>query len=398
MNITESISRFFSLRTVSLLFFALCLYAFASTLQQGFKRDNGSNLHLNQAKAWLHGQLDIPKKLHDVAVYKGKYYVPFPPAPSVLLTPVVALFPKVNTTLIAGLLTLLNIFILQDIFIKLEVDILTTRWLVCAFLLGTGYWSTVRLSNGVWFFSHVVAFSALLLAVREALGKGRGLFVGLFAGTAILSRQLCLYSCVFLLIALRLNTSHVSSRCKYKNLIQFCVMVAGALGSYQILNYLRFGNPFDTGYSYLELDGFLDERFRHFGLFNVEYLRFNLYYMFLQGPHFEFGNSLSPRAMDEFGTALTFASPFLFGAFFARENKTLQAGVWISTALALVHMMFYYNNGCIQYNTQRFSLDFIPLLTIPLALSARRINQKILYLSISYSVLLNWLALSLVRR
>lgn len=387
-----------SLRTVSLFFFALCLYAFVSTLQQGLARDNGSNLHLRQAEAWLQGRLDIPRKLHDVAVYQGKYYVPFPPAPSILLTPLVALFPKVNTTLIAGVLTLLNILILKDIFTKLEIDSLTTHWLIVAFLLGTGYWSTVRLSNGVWFFSHVVAFSALLLAIREALGKGRGILVGLFAGTAILSRQLCLYSCLFLLIALRLNSSHVSSRCKNKNLFLFCVMIAGALGSYLILNHLRFGNPFDTGYSHLELDGFLDERFRHFGLFNPEYIRFNLYYMFLQGPHFEFGNSLTPRSMDEFGTALTFASPFLFCAFFAKENRTLQAGAWISIALAFVHMMFYYNNGWIQYNTQRFSLDFIPLLTIPLALSVRRINHKILYLAISYSVLLNWLALSLVRR
>ena len=45
-----------------------------------------------------------------------------------------------------------------------------------------------------------LAVTCLLLAVHEALGKARGLLVGLFLGAAILSRQMSIYASLFLAV------------------------------------------------------------------------------------------------------------------------------------------------------------------------------------------------------
>src|SRR3954469_10291289 len=50
-----------------------------------------------QAEAWLHGRLDLGgdppdhAQSNDFALYKGKWFVPFPALPAVLLLPLVAI-------------------------------------------------------------------------------------------------------------------------------------------------------------------------------------------------------------------------------------------------------------------------------------------------------------------
>jgi hypothetical protein len=119
--------------------------------------------------------------------------------------------------------------------------------------------------------------------------------------------------------------------------------------------------------------------------------------MFFQGPHFEFQGSLIPQTMDPFGTSITFASPFLFFAFFANCNKLIKISAWLAISISLVHMMLYYNNGLVQVNTQRFALDFLPLLFVLVALSLASVKKYLpfFYLSVVYSVSLNIIALLL---
>lgn len=363
--------------------------------------DSGEkNLYVHQASAFMHGQLNIDQNLQDVAVYKSKYYVPFPPFPAVLLLPVVAVFGVSSTKvmLVSLILSLLNIFLLLKILKRLEIDSQYIYWLVAACFLGTAYLSSSLRSSSVWFFAHIVAVTCMLLALNEVLWKGRGLLAGLFLGMAFLSRQMSIYALFFLLIVLIDRNSLKSFKWKASNIIAFFFSLGLCFSLYLLFNWIRFDNIFNTGYSYIALPGFLNERVARYGLFSPVYIPFNLLYMFIQGFHVEFSSAthLSGITMDPFGTSITFASPFVFFAFWAKWKNKLLWGAWISISLMIIHTLLYYNNGYVQANTQRFSLDFLPIIIILVALSLKSIPKNLWKASVVYSIIMNVLALSII--
>ncbi|WP_426750541.1 glycosyltransferase family 39 protein [Myxococcus sp. Y35] len=346
----------------------------------GFQtRSQGPNLYSLQAEAWLGGRLDVAPGPHDLALYDGRAWVPFPPFPSVLLLPVVAATgaERAPVVMVSGLLSLLAGWATWRLLTRLDVALPERAWLSAALLLGTGFWSCVLWSNGVWFFAHVVAATFLLLAVSEALGRGRAVWVGLLAGCAFLSRQLVVYSLVFLLAVL---WRRASAHGRKRQVVQV-VLALGGFGLcalvYLAYNAARFGGPFDTGYAYIPLDDFLAARVAKYGLFHPAYVPFNFVSMFLEGPHFVFSppRLLQPVAVDGVGTSLTIASPFVFVALAARGDGTSVPvrAAWASVLLALTHMLLYYNNGYVQLNAHRFCLDFFPVLFVLVALGANRL-------------------------
>jgi hypothetical protein len=190
-------------------------------------------------------------------------------------------------------------------------------------------------------------------------------------------------------------------RSRWLNLAGFALPLIVAGAGYLWFNAARFGTPFDTGYNYLRVNDFLLLRFKEYGLFSPAYVLFNLIYLFLQGFHVSFTtpNQLSGLEIDPFGTSLLAASPFVLAAFFARRARLVWAA-WVVVALTAFVTLFYYNNGWVQVNAQRFTLDFWPVLLIPLALGLKaqfaagqgRLWQGL----IIYAVALNVLALVLL--
>ncbi|QSQ18239.1 glycosyltransferase family 39 protein [Myxococcus landrumensis] len=336
------------------------------------------NLYVWQADAWLRGRWDIAQSVRDVAIHDGKLWVPFPPFPSVLLLPLVKVLGPENVSVraVAVLLTVLCGWALWRLLSRLEVEPSPRAWLTAAFIMGTGFWSCVVYSHGIWFFAHVVAATFLMLAVEESLGRGRAWLVGLYVGLAFLSRQLIVYSVIFLVAVLWRRAAEAGRR---RQVLQ----VAGVLGVFGLCalvylasNAVRFGDPFETGYQFIPLTEFLDARVAKYGLFHPAYVPFNFIHLFLEGPHFNFVPplQLQPMGMDGFGTSLTIASPFIFLALAARGAGTSVPvrAAWVSIVLAVAHMLMYYNNGWVQVNTQRFTLDFLPVMMVLVALGVKR--------------------------
>src|SRR5262245_14681365 len=101
-------------------------------------------MHLHQATSLLHGHLTISEKLWDAAVYRGRYYVPFPPLPSFLLVPLVALLgasPAAVVILACGVTTA-SILTMLRLLTLVGLEHPDDRWLAIGFFLGTGYWFT----------------------------------------------------------------------------------------------------------------------------------------------------------------------------------------------------------------------------------------------------------------
>ena len=82
-----------------------------------------ANLYALQADAFLHGRLDLPQHFHDTAVFEGRFYVPFPPFPALLVTPIVALvgLHRTNMVLVSLLLAIGSVFVLASILRRLAV-------------------------------------------------------------------------------------------------------------------------------------------------------------------------------------------------------------------------------------------------------------------------------------
>lgn len=354
------------------------------------------NLYAQQAGAFLHGHWNIPSYMLDTAVFRGRYYVPFPPFPALVLLPFVAVFGVAGTkaTLVGIALTGLSAAVLWSLLGKMEVRPQLRPWLLAGFFGGTAYWFCLRECGGVWHFAHIVAVTCLLLSCREALGKGRGLWAGLWLGLAFLSRQMMLGAVVFLVVALLQNPALGERRARLKSLAGFACAMIVCLAAYLLSNAARFGSPLDTGYGHLALQSFLQVRFEQYGMFNPAYFPFNFAHLFLQGFHIEFGGPalLDVQGLSPFGTSLTFASPFLLAAFWARWQPPLLRSAWVSILLICLPSLFYYNNGWYQINAQRFSLDFLPILILVVARSLDRIDEKLWKGAVLFSVGLNALA------
>jgi hypothetical protein len=293
-------------------------------------------------------------------------------------------------------LALWSVILLWKILKKVETAPSSRPWLIFALIFGTGYWLCLRNSLGVAWYAHVASVFALLLALNEGMGKGRGMLVGLFIGCAFLSRQFTIFFFPFLIAAIWQNPRRKSTGAKIAQGSLFACGLAVCVGIYLFYNQLRFGNPFDTGYSYLELGGFLDEKVKQHGLFSLSFLPLNAVYMFLQGFHINYGDAPMTVTdvhqywpIDPYGTSLIAASPFVFFALKAQWKKSFLATMWISVAIVMLGGLLYYNNGWVQYNAQRFAVDFLPALMILVALGVKNAPEKYWKPLVVYAVFLN---------
>ncbi|MGD8451963.1 MAG: glycosyl transferase family 39 [Phycisphaerae bacterium] len=355
--------------------------------------------YVHLARAFLHGRLDIDEPFGDVATFNGKHYVVFPPFPAVLITPLVAIFgDEARTTVVSLLLTLLSFLVLRSILRKMEVDPELRVWLLAGFFLGTAYTTSLFRAYESWHFAHMVAVACLLLAIREAMGRARTPLVGLCCGLAFLSRHLCVYAAIFPAVLLWQHRRHLSVPRQILHGVGFALPLALCAGVYLYLNWVRFGNPLETGYAFMPLEGFLQERVNRYGLFHPAYVPFNLVHLLLQGFRIDFAPPmyLSVAEMDPLGTSVTFASPFIFLAFLARWDRPKLWAAWLAVTLAVVNGLFYYNNGYAQTNAQRFTLDYLPILMLLIALGAPRVRPIWWKAAIAYAVTLNFTALFVV--
>ncbi|OJH41435.1 glycosyltransferase family 39 protein [Cystobacter ferrugineus] len=360
----------------------------------------GPNLYGLQAQSWLEGRLDVPGPVEDLSLYGDRYYVAFPPFPALVVLPVVALTGHEHVPYRAVALVLAGFvaWVAWRVLRRLDIPEADRPWLVAALLAGTAFWFCVVQSEAVWFLAHVVAVMCSLLALEEALGPARGARAGLWAGLAFLSRQLCVYLIPFILWVVWWRHAEEGRRRQVREGALAIVLVGVCGGVYLLLNALRFGDPFNTGYAGMPLEDFLAARVERYGLFHPAYVPFNFFHMFLEGPHFHFGGKrmLAPVGIDGMGTSLTLASPFLFVALAALPERRLRWAAWAMVGLCLVHMLHYYNNGWVQLNAQRFSLDFLPVLWVLMALGTRHVDARWWKALVAWSIGLNVFVLALL--
>ncbi|CAO4153384.1 hypothetical protein LPLAFNJD_LOCUS3930 [Methylorubrum aminovorans] len=378
----------------------------AFLLGRGALRDAGVNSHGALADALLHGRLWVEHCPEiDCALFEGRTYIIFPPLPAVLLTPFVALFgfPGFKGFVLLGLsLSVLSLLAWSRIFRALAVERWPALWLLAALAFASPLYQVTLRSDGVWFFSQTLAFLMMSLSLWAVICRASLPLAGLFVGLAFLCRQMAIFYPLFLLVLalprdrpLLANPTSVARAALLAGL-----PVVAAIAVYCAYNAARFGSPFETGYAYIHnpgQDSFIWHRITGTGLFSRDYLLFNMLYLFLQGTHFEFSG---PRLMDlvgfdKAGTSILVASPWLLLAFYARLDRVFWAGAATIAVIAGI-TLFYHSNGAEQIATQRYVLDWLPILMVLMVRGERPPAFAALPLLVTWGVVANLAVVTLL--
>lgn len=106
-----------------------------------------------QAMSWLSGRLDMGKNYEwlELAVYNGKYYLSFPPLPSVVMLPLVLLFgERTPSNLVSALYGIFTAMIACKILKKAGMKRGGAVFFAIAYVWGSNMlWMST--SGGVWF-------------------------------------------------------------------------------------------------------------------------------------------------------------------------------------------------------------------------------------------------------
>lgn len=390
-----------------LLALAMAALLLAGLAMQAIGEPGGTNSYAALAEAFLDGRLHVDACMDDdCALYDGRSWVIFPPFPAVVAMPFVALFGPgfSGFILLAALASGVSLVLWWRIFERLSVEPATAVWLVLAIGFATPlYYVTIR-GDGVWFFAQAIAFLLVAIAIHEAVRGGSLVLAGICIGLAFLTRQFTILYLPFLFaLALRPGEPLLSLKWPHwRRALALGLPVAAALIVYLVYNQVRFGDPLDTGYGYIAAwaageDNMISNRLREHGLFSSAYLVFNALYLAVQGFHARFeGPYLTDLAgLDPSGSSLLAASPFVLLAVFAPMRRPVVIGLLVIAAM-VAPMLFYHSNGFSQYNVQRYTLDWLPILFVMLALAVKPGLRPALQVLVTYAIGLNVVTVALL--
>ncbi len=314
---------------------------------------------LADALRYGHAWIDWPGAYIDALPYAGRYYVIEAPLPALLLLPFVAVFGlQTNQTILAVVLTGIAIGAAWELGERLEVRRTSIAW-ICAFLLAGTDLLWCGMLGDVWFLAHVSAVCFTMLALVELAGKRRGWLVALFAACAFESRfSMALALPVYAYLLWRAHGR--------RSMASFASVLAGVAVLWVAYNFARWGVWNDIGYAAWYHQ---DQAGMPTGSpFRFEYLPYQLWSFFVQAPAqiAEF-----PGLRPEYsGVALTWTSPALVVAFFARRPLRWVIALWAATLLIAGPNFLYYVNGYAQFG-MRHALDFEPFLVALMLLAVR---------------------------
>ncbi len=349
-----------------------------------------TNLSVMLGDAFLHGRTTIPHYFIDVSVFENKFFSPFPPFPALLTIPFTVLFgaENVNSVALCTVMSFVSIYCLVQIINKTNVPNEYRFWIIFGYLFGTGYWYTLITSHHVSGFNHVTSTALLLLAIVEVFNKKRAWLIALLVGCSFLSRQMTVFYSIFFVLYFFFFTE---GKKKYQDIVVYSITLLPFIGIYMIYNYYRFHNPLDTGYEYLEFIPVFKARVQDHGLFSIHYIPYNLYHLLIKGPNILFkGDEMADiSGIDRVGTSLLIASPFVLVALKAKCDPYLKFCLWAAILAVMIGGLMYFNNGADQINTQRFSLDFLPLMVLLIGYGCSSIPKWLFRNLVIFSFLLN---------
>jgi hypothetical protein len=371
---------------------AYLLFAARSTLTEHTPFNHFALL----AEAWLDGRLDLGGEPpayalnNDFSHFRGKWFVPFPPFPAVLLLPLVAFAGSAEAVADGRVFLLLAGVAPAALFLALEKlrrhgrSERTERdhvILALLFAFGSVYFFSAE-QGTVWYAAHVVGAGLAALYLLVALEAERPMLAGLLLALGFATRTPLLFAApLFLLECFRLRHPDglaalarpvqalrgLEHRAFLRDLALFSVPIAAVLAATFVHNQLRFGDPFEVGYRYLEVGW--RARIEKWGLFHYHYLPRNLGVVLTSLPFW--GDALHPPRVNGHGLALWLTTPAYLWLLRPKRTPAPHFALAATAVLVALPTLFYQNTGWVQFG-YRFSNDYAVFLFALLALGGRR--------------------------
>lgn len=309
--------------------------------------------YVYMADAFLHGSLSVqnpPPDLIEVISFHGGHYFGYGVIPAILLMPFVAMCGVAFDPALVGIaIGAINVALMYDILRRLGYEEAISMWLTALFAFGTVHFHAA-IWGTTWFFMQVTAVLFLLLAIREVLGRNRGLVIGLWLGAAILSRNAVLVSAPFFLVMMNRKNWSWSRTAWFGAGVLVFLMFDGWY------NFSRFGSVFENGYGKVFTGAH--------GLFSWHYLKHNLYTYVLAPPEWLGGFPYVRPSLH--GMSLLLTTPaFLFVLPSVRQiaRNTHALAAWLAVACVGTLYLAYFWDGFAQFGV-RYTLDYTPFLML----------------------------------
>ena len=231
-----------------------------------------------QAMSWLSGRLDMGKNYEwlELAVYNGKYYLSFPPLPSVVMLPFVLLFgERTPSNLVSALYGIFTAMIAYKILKKAGMKRGGAVFFAIAYVWGSNMlWLST--SGGVWFLAQGLNMLLLTACVYFAQQKMR---VAAYAMAALAVGCRPFSVCMFLPLMAYFYTADKDRPMadRIGGQIRSLIIPAFIALCYMLYNYVRFGNVLEFGHNYLP--EFTESEK---GQFSLSYILPNLYNLLLR--------------------------------------------------------------------------------------------------------------------
>ncbi|OGD83381.1 hypothetical protein A2165_03520 [Candidatus Curtissbacteria bacterium RBG_13_40_7] len=377
-----------------LLFYLLSLFFitfFSTNLFSSYAFIFGAyNDYVYLANSLIHGNLsleNLPYSLIDISIYKGRYFWPLGPFPSILITPFVFIFGLAfKEWILKFLLTILSFLIVIKISKAKKLSAAKSYALAFFFIFGSVYTPIAALAISSYF-SQVVGCFCILLAIYEFITNKRWFLIGILISFATLTRIELLLSSLFFLIFL------FKKPLDLKKLLYFSVpiiMSLSILGSY---NFVRFDNVLESGLTYI-IDVNETKINKKFGLFSLKYIPTNLYYMLIKTPdpvNLDESHILKPPYLktDYYGLSLFFLSPVLFLMFRLNLKDEETKIILFTIFLMALPLVLFYGIGYLQIG-YRYAVGSLPFISLILIKTVKNISSRTLNILVGIGVITTW--------
>jgi hypothetical protein len=339
------------------------------------------------ADAFLHGRLGLtegPSYLNElVPTADGLFQVVYPPAPALVLLPVVWVFGRAFEQAWASiLLGALNVVLAWQVIGAMGVTRGPRLVLSLVFGFGTIAWFSAQAGSS-WHFAHVVAMMFMLLAIRACQRDARPGLIGLLFAGAVLSRLTLALAAPFFVAYLidRSARQSLDDRTVFGALTAVrppawqvppawraflehgsvaAAALVVALAGYFVYNHLRFGSPLENGYALIP--GLLQEAQYQHGFFSVVNIPRKLYALFLSAP-LQVADFPWIQSRQLGGLSIVLTTPLFLWALRARRLDWFGLGCWASVALILVPILLHADPGGAQFGF-RYAQDLYPFLLL----------------------------------
>lgn len=366
---------------IAIVVFAVTAGVYLLTAHLLRKVDTPDTAYFNYlADAFLHGRTYLlnPPVTADLTRFEGRWYVPFLPLPAFLLLPwvMIAGAEKTSTVLFGSLMGALNtalVFLLLQALAKrrwIRLPTIDNLGLTLLFGFGCVEWY-IAMEGSVWFLSQVCTVTFVLLSLWIAVEFHSPALSGTALALALFGRPHLVLVCPLLFaigIQLARDGNDRSSKVHpYRFVLIFILPLFVSVCLILGYNHVRFGDYLDFGYLTENVNPPLIKDFKIYGQFNLHYVPHNFWSMILAGPEWDAKRKIISPNRD--GMSLFLTTPAILYVFQALKKTWLSLGAWIALALILVPLLTYYNTGWWQFG-YRFSLDFMPVVVILLAIAA----------------------------